>query len=279
LRAAQAEQRMSVLDIAMRVADTVVGAVPRPQPSRAALERCRIISHRGEHGNRSVPENTLQAFSAAAEAGVWGIECDLRWTADGVPVICHDADLARVFGIRERLADLRFDALRARCPLVPTLEEVLQRFGGERHLMLELKAERWPRAARQTQTLAALLADFEPGRDYHLLSLQADMFARTDFVPPRACLPVAETNVGYMSRIALERGYAGIGGHYLLLGESLRRRHAAAGQRIGTGFPASGNCLRRELNRGVEWVFSNHAVALQGLRDRWLNDAPPQIAD
>ncbi|MCB1844236.1 MAG: hypothetical protein KDI09_14845 [Halioglobus sp.] len=270
---------MSVLDIAMRVTDTIVGTVPRPKPSRAALERCRIISHRGEHDNRDVAENTLQAFSAAAQAGVWGIECDVRWTADGVPVICHDADLSRVFGIRERLADLRFDALRTRCPGVPTLEEVLLRFGKERHLMLELKAERWPQAARQAQTLAALLSDFEPGRDYHLLSLQVEMFAQAGFVPPQACLPVAETNVGRMSRIALERGYAGIGGHYLLLGESLRRRHAAAGQRIGTGFPASGNCLRRELNRGVEWIFSNHAVALQGLRDRWLEDAPKQTAN
>mgnify|MGYP003630143670 CR=1 FL=1 len=262
---------MSVLDIAMTVTDTVVGALPRKTPPQSALERCRIISHRGEHDNRTVRENTLQAFQRAAKAGVWGIECDLRWTSDGVPVICHDADLSRVFGVPAIVADLPFDELRERCPEVPALEELLESLAPGQHLMLELKAERW--AGHSARTLATLLADFEPGMDYHLLSLEAGMFDRVDFVPPQACLPVAETNVRRMSRLALERDYAGIGGHYLLLGERLRKRHAAAGQRIGTGFPASGNCLRRELNRGVEWIFSNHAVALQGLRDAWLRAA------
>lgn len=262
---------MSVLDIAMTVTDTLVGAMPRGMPSQTALERCRIISHRGEHDNRTVRENTLPAFRQAAAAGVWGIECDLRWTADGVPVICHDADLSRVFGVAARVADLSFDRLRALCPEVPALEELLDALEAGQHLMLELKAEHWPQPHRKARVLASMLADLEAGHDYHILSLDAAMFDRVSFIPPRACLPVAETNVRQMSQLALERDYAGIGGHYLLLGDRLHRRHAAAGQRIGTGFPASGNCLRRELNRGVEWIFSNHAIALQHMRDAWLH--------
>ena len=54
--------------------------IPRMRPSRAALEACKIVSHRGEHDNRRVFENTLAAFDAAAAAGCWGLEFDVRWT-------------------------------------------------------------------------------------------------------------------------------------------------------------------------------------------------------
>ena len=35
-------------------------------------------------------------------------------------------------------------------------------------------------------------------------------------------------------------------------------------------FPSSRNTLFRELNRGIEWIFSNDAVALQHIRDDYL---------
>lgn len=47
-----------------------------------------VLSHRGYHVN--LPENTLEAFRAAIEMGVDGIETDIRLTADGVPVLMHD---------------------------------------------------------------------------------------------------------------------------------------------------------------------------------------------
>ena len=35
---------------------------PRNAPDREKLKNCRIVSHRGEHDNRSVKENTFAAF-------------------------------------------------------------------------------------------------------------------------------------------------------------------------------------------------------------------------
>jgi glycerophosphoryl diester phosphodiesterase len=131
---------MSLLDIAMTVVDSMMAVIPRPVPERAALERCKIISHRGEHDNKRVMENTLQAFDRARSAGVWGLECDIRWTADLVPVICHDPSPARVFGVATPLNSLTFDQLHIQVPDIPRLEDVLRRFGGNTHLMLELKA-------------------------------------------------------------------------------------------------------------------------------------------
>jgi glycerophosphoryl diester phosphodiesterase len=39
--------------------------------------------------------------------------------------------------------------------------------------------------------------------------------------------------------------------------------HHRKRQRVGTGYIASPGCLFRELNRGVDWIFSNHAEGLQ----------------
>ncbi|WP_147802931.1 glycerophosphodiester phosphodiesterase [Alkalicoccus halolimnae] len=52
-----------------------------------------IIGHRGF--KRRYPENTMASFKAAADYPIQGIECDVQWTKDHVPVIIHDPTLER----------------------------------------------------------------------------------------------------------------------------------------------------------------------------------------
>lgn len=261
---------MSLLDIAMTVVDSMMAVIPRKVPERAALERCKIISHRGEHDNKRIMENTLQAFEQARVAGVWGIECDIRWTSDLVPVICHDPSPARVFGEASTIMSLTFDQLHSRVADVPRLEDVIRLFGGHTHLMLEIKAEPWPEPARQCEILRSLLAPLEPVKYYHILALDPTVFDPLSWLPSECFFPVAETNVKAVSEKAIAHSYGGLGGHYLLLTNALKKQHDMHKQRLGTGFPASRNCLFRELNRDIEWIFSNNAVALQGIRDHYL---------
>jgi glycerophosphoryl diester phosphodiesterase len=56
----------------------------------------RLIAHRGFAAQH--PENTLAAFDAAVRAGADAIELDLQFSADGEPVVVHDATLDRVSG-------------------------------------------------------------------------------------------------------------------------------------------------------------------------------------
>lgn len=53
----------------------------------------RIIAHRG--ASAVAPENTLAAIARAADLGARSVELDVMLSADGVPVIIHDTDLAR----------------------------------------------------------------------------------------------------------------------------------------------------------------------------------------
>jgi glycerophosphoryl diester phosphodiesterase len=257
-------------NLLMGATDTLFSAIPQRQPPRVSLQRCKLISHRGEHDNKTVFENTLAAFRAAREAGVWGIECDIRWTADLVPVVVHDPDGGRVFGDPAPIRELTFAQLRRRLPSIPSLEELLSDYGGYIHLMLEIKAEPLIQPRRQKEILAELLRDLDPVGDYHFLALNPDLFHRVDFAPRCSCIPVAEFNISALSEHSLASGYGGLAGHYVLLTSALKWRHEAAGQRVGVGHIGSRNALFRELNRGVEWIFSNNAVAMQRLLDELL---------
>ncbi len=245
--------------------DRVHARLPRPQPAVEQLKNCRIVAHRGAHDRRGVLENTLPAFDAALALGVWGVELDIRWTRDLVPVVIHDAGLQRVFGLPQVVSRCTLEELAAICPRVPRLVDVIGRYGGRLHLMVEIKAEPHPEPERQNRILGELFAGLTPGEEFHLLALEPDLFRRTPFAPSRACLPVARLNVAGFSRMAARTGYAGVAGHYQVVGDGIIRRQHALNQKVGTGYAGSHSVLLREVRRGVDWVFSNHAGRMQQL--------------
>lgn len=254
------------------LADFMFMILPRRQPSRQALYDCKIVSHRGEHDNKQIKENTLAAFERVQSAGVWGIELDVRWTRDLQPVVIHDSDTCRVFGVDLVVAEVSLQELQQRVPELPSLAGVVGRFGGNTHLMVELKTDDLNQSKAKCTRLQEIFSPLIAGVDYHFLALHSVMFEMVKFAGGAACMPVAEFNVGECSQQALSRGYAGISGHYLLLSNRLIRRHRQRRQKIGTGFCASRYCFYRELNRGVDWIFTDHALKLRDIQQRLLRD-------
>ncbi len=68
-----------------------------------------IIAHRGNA--IEFPENTLQALESAVALGVRHVEFDVQLTADHVPVVFHDSDLARVGNRPESVHSLSWSQL------------------------------------------------------------------------------------------------------------------------------------------------------------------------
>lgn len=68
-----------------------------------------IIAHRGN--TAEFPENTLQGLESAVSLGLRYVEFDVQLTADLVPVLMHDSDLARVGGRPDCVHDLTWSAL------------------------------------------------------------------------------------------------------------------------------------------------------------------------
>ncbi len=108
-------------------------------------ERPIVVAHRG--APLVEPENTIASFEAAVAAGADAVEFDVRLSADGVPVILHDAavdrttdghGLARDHTIEE-LARLTIARAGGDVTGVPTLEAALAALSGRVGVDIELK--------------------------------------------------------------------------------------------------------------------------------------------
>ena len=105
------------------------------------------FAHRGLHSrDKSVPENSLEAFRLAAEAG-YGVELDVQLSKDGQVVVFHDNDLERVCGVEDRVDEWTYEELQTLRLVgteqrIPLLSEVLQVIRGRGPLIVELKSGR-----------------------------------------------------------------------------------------------------------------------------------------
>lgn len=104
----------------------------------------RNFAHRGLHSeDKSVPENSLEAFKQARDAG-YGMELDVQLSKDGELVVFHDDTLERVCGVDKRVDELDYAQLKelSLCGTqqrIPLFAELLQLVDGSVPLIVELK--------------------------------------------------------------------------------------------------------------------------------------------
>ena len=94
------------------------------------------IAHRGF--TKIFPDNTLEAFEAAIQLGVDGIECDVQETADHNFVVFHDSQLLGQDIERLSLAEIHSVKLEGKFE-IPTLEQTLDLCQKRVKLVVELK--------------------------------------------------------------------------------------------------------------------------------------------
>jgi glycerophosphoryl diester phosphodiesterase len=143
-----------------------------------------LIGHRG--ARRYAPENTIAAFDLALTHGCDGIEFDVRLTADGRAVVCHDARISRLDVANsnyEKLALLRrvtaTPVLHAAhdgagtavqmAAVLPCLEDVIERYASRAYLYIELKVPGIEDAVIQS------LRAYPPQRGYVVASFLPDV--------------------------------------------------------------------------------------------------------
>ena len=117
------------------------------------------IAHRGLWRAAARPENSLAAFEAAC-AGGYGIELDVRLTADGEAVVFHDDALDRLTAESGLMEERTLAELNAIVLLggdgqhIPSLQEALGVIGARALVLVELKTP-----AGQEGPLEALVAE------------------------------------------------------------------------------------------------------------------------
>lgn len=70
-----------------------------------------VIAHRGASG--LAPENTMAAFRLAVELGADGVELDVQLSADGMPVVIHDARVNRTTNARGAVSSFTVDEVQS----------------------------------------------------------------------------------------------------------------------------------------------------------------------
>jgi len=71
-----------------------------------------VVSHRADW--RNFPENSLEAIESAIQMGVDIVELDVRRTADGVLVVCHDSTINRTTNGKGKISELTLEYIRSR---------------------------------------------------------------------------------------------------------------------------------------------------------------------
>jgi glycerophosphoryl diester phosphodiesterase len=112
------------------------------------MRRLLLLGHRGARGLKSIPENTLASFDRALADGCDGFEFDVRLTADGEAVVCHDAKSGRL-----EIAQATGGGLAN----LPRLRDVLAHYGAA-FLDIELKV------AGLEKVVATALKQHQPQR-------------------------------------------------------------------------------------------------------------------
>lgn len=111
--------------------------VLHPAKGAAGSGGVSVVAHRG--GGHDAPENTLAAIRAASKNGATGVELDLEFSADGVPILMHDETVDRTTNGSGPLSQLRMSELskldaaakhRLRAKFagekIPTLQEAVE---------------------------------------------------------------------------------------------------------------------------------------------------------
>lgn len=240
-----------------------------------------VVAHRG--ASEDAPENTLEAFDLALSAGAGAVESDLRLTADGVPVVLHDADLSRISDGAEsaRVAELSLSRLQGLGLGIPTLAEVLALVEGRGAVDLEIKNVPWdpdfePDAER------VLEASIDEVRRHSMEdSVLVSSFHLPTLARSREVAPAIPTGLLTPPTVAAAEalGLAIAAQHAFVLPnaaaliaagpEIVDRAHEAA-VFVGTWVVDDGDTIAQMMNWGVDAVATNDPAAGVAARHRFL---------
>jgi glycerophosphoryl diester phosphodiesterase len=245
-----------------------------------------VVAHRG--APLIEPENTIPSFEAAVAAGADAVEFDVRLSADGLPVILHDAALDRTTDGHGLARDLTVAELaRITIPRgdgsptsVPTLEEALRRLSGRVGVDIELKqlpgepdfdpdVDRLVEATLRTIDAVAfvgpvLLTSFNPFAIDAARRLAPDV--------PVGLLTDPSVEAGVALAFAGEHAY-----DWMLppvprvveAGERMVARAHDAGLRVGTWNTQDPDEARTLMGWGLDAIATNDPAAIVAARAAW----------
>ena len=210
------------------------------------MTRPLLLGHRGARGFKSIPENTAASFDRALGDGCDGFEFDVRLTADGKPVICHDPQMR---GVQIRRASAE------QLATLPQLQDVLLGYQDRAFLDIELKVSGLERIT------TALLREHQPRRGFVVSSFLPEVLRAAhaeDSAVPLGLICETKGQLQHWSQLPIEYLIA----HCRLVGEGLIRRLRVAGKKIFVWTVNTPADMRRFAELGVDGIISDETRLL-----------------
>ncbi len=211
-----------------------------------SCNRPLLLGHRGARAVQAVPENTPASFDLALQHGANGFEFDVRRTADGRAVICHDPHRSGKEIIRtnrDSLAEL------------PLLEEVLARYGRTAFLDIELKV------VGLEEAVLASLKQYSPQAGYVLSSFLPQVVQqihKLDEVVPLGFICDKPADFKRWKHLPISH----VMPHYKLLRKDLVREIHDSGIKIFVWTVNQRNDMLRLRDWGVDAIISDDTELL-----------------
>lgn len=214
--------------------------------------RLLLLGHRGARGLKSIPENTPASFDQALADGCDGFEFDVRLTADGKLVICHDPRTGGVEIARASAEQLT---------TLPQLQDVLRRYQDRAFLDIELKV-----SGLEKITLD-LLRQNPPRRGFVVSSFLPEVINAAHAADPGIPLGlIVETAAQLRCWNELPIGY--LISHHKLVDVALMRALKAGGKKLLVWTVNAPAVMRRLAESGVDGIISDKTSLLGGTINR-----------
>jgi glycerophosphoryl diester phosphodiesterase len=230
----------------------------------------RVIAHRGASATH--PENTIEAFHAAADQGARGVELDVRRTADDVLVVFHDAHLTTGELIREtQSGDLPES--------VPTLADALDACAD---LWLNIEIKNMPSDPDYDSehglsvAVAALISAFDASERVLVSSFDiasVDRIRTIDPSIPLGWVMWAQADPVSLIQRASAHGLDAIHPHDLLVDAGFVTRAHEAGLDVHVWTIDDPNRMRELAGLGVDGIITNHPAAAVAALGSFLGSA------
>jgi glycerophosphoryl diester phosphodiesterase len=205
-----------------------------------------LLGHRGARAVKSIPENTFASFDRALADGCDGFEFDVRLTADGQAVVCHDPNVGAL-----EVAQAGAGQLAG----LPRLGEVLQRYQKTAFLDIELKV------LGIEKIIAELLHAHPPGRGFLVSSFLPEVLRalhEEDSSVPLGLICETKSELQQWRKLPLEY----VVPHYKLVSEELIRELRDASKKILVWTVNHPELMQRFVSWSVQGIISDDTELL-----------------
>ncbi len=237
----------------------------------------RILNwaHRGASGH--APQNTLAAFTLAAEMGADGIELDVHLSSDGEAVVIHDDTLDATTDGHGRVSALSLLELKAldaggwfsgqfAGERIPTLQEVFEAVGQRLLVNVEIKVEAGHHPLDQETEVVRLIEDHQMVDRVIVSSFSPASLRRVRKLNPHIALgflygrpePALLPRVLGWLGVSHEALHPGIG----LVDARYVARARRWGKRINVWTVNEASDMRRMRDLGVDGIITNYPDVL-----------------